>query len=70
MDFSEWIDMLKISNQLPADSLMTAGSMYDKANVTKGKLPNTQNTNAQDRLNTQTQDSDIDAIRQHLLDNL
>ena len=69
MDFSEWIDMLKISNQLPEGSL-TADSMYDKANVTKGKLPNTQNTNAQDRLNTQTQDSDIDAIRQHLLDNL
>ncbi|MDP3331869.1 MAG: conjugal transfer protein TraN [Methylococcaceae bacterium] len=69
MDFSEWIDMMKISNQLPEGSL-TAGSMYDKANVTKGKLPNTQNTNAQDRLNTQTQDSDIDAIRQHLLDNL
>ncbi|MDO8827872.1 conjugal transfer protein TraN [Methylophaga sp.] len=69
MDFSEWIDMMKISNQLPEGSL-TADSMYDKANVTKGKLPNTQNTNAQDRLNTQTQDSDIDAIRQHLLDNL
>lgn len=69
MDFSEWIDMMKISNQLPVDSL-TADSMYDKANVTKGKLPNTQNTNTQDRLNTQTQGSDIDSIRQHLLDNL
>ena len=69
MDFSEWIDMMKISNQLPVDSL-TADSMYDKANVTKGKLPNTQNTNTQDRLNTQTQGSDIDSIRQHFLDNL
>jgi len=69
MDFSEWINMMKISNQLPVDSL-TADSMYDKANVTKGKLPSTQNTNTQDRLNTQTQDSDIDSIRQHFLDNL
>jgi conjugal transfer mating pair stabilization protein TraN len=69
MDFSEWIDMLKISNHLPGDSLI-ANSMYDKANITKGKLPNTQNTNTQDRLNTQTQGSDIDSIRQHLLDNL
>lgn len=69
MDFSEWIDMMKISNQLPVDSL-TADSMYDKANVTKGKLPSTQNTNTQDRLNTQTQGSDIDSIRQHFLDNL
>lgn len=69
MNFSEWIDMMKISNQLPVDSL-TADSMYDKANVTKGKLPNTQNTSTQDRLNTQTQGSDIDSIRQHLLDNL
>jgi len=54
---------------LPVDSL-TADSMYDKANVTKGKLPNTQNTNTQNRLNTQTQGSDIDSIRQHFLDNL
>ncbi len=42
MDFSEWIDMLKISNQLPRDSQI-ADDMYDKANVTKGKLPNTGN---------------------------
>ena len=69
MDFSEWIDMLKISNHLPANSA-AADSMYDKANITKGKLPNTQNNNTQDRLNTQTQGSDIDAVRQHLLDNL
>ena len=69
MDFSEWIDMLKISNQLPGDSSI-ANTMYDKANITKGKLPNTGNNNTQDRLNTQTQGSDIDAIRQHLLDNL
>ena len=37
MDFSEWIDMLKISNQLPGDSLI-ADDMYDKANITKGKV--------------------------------
>ena len=69
MDFSEWIDMLKISNQLPGDSVI-ADDMYDKANVTKGKLPNTATNNAQDRLKKQTDGSDIDAIRQHLLDNL
>jgi conjugal transfer mating pair stabilization protein TraN len=69
MDFSEWIDMLKIANQLPGDSLI-ADDMYDKANVTKGKLPNTATNNAQDRLKKQTEGSDIDAIRQHLLDNL
>jgi len=69
MDFGEWIDMLKISNQIPIDSL-TADAMYDKAMVTKGKLPGSKNDNAQDRVNTQTQGSDIDSIRQHLLDNL
>ena len=69
MDFSEWINMLKISNQLPSDSL-TAEAMYDKAIVTKGKLPNTDKYNAQDRINTQTNGSDIDAVRQHMLDNL
>ena len=69
MDFSEWIGMLKISEQLPVDSL-TADAMYDKANITKGKLPNAAKENAQDRLDIQTQGSDIDAIRQHLLDNL
>ena len=61
--------MLKISNQLPSDSL-TAEAMYDKAIVTKGKLPNTDKYNAQDRINTQTNGSDIDAVRQHMLDNL
>lgn len=69
MDFSEWIDMLKISNHIPLDSL-TADAMYDKATVTQGKLPGSKNTNAQDRVNSQTQGSDIDAIRQHLLNNL
>jgi conjugal transfer mating pair stabilization protein TraN len=69
MDFSEWINMMKISNQLPIDSA-TAQTMYDKANITKGKLPNTQIQNSQDRLNSQTQGSDMDAIRQHFLDNL
>ncbi len=69
MDFSEWIDMLKISNHLPANSA-AADTMYDKALITQGKLPNTQNDNAQDRLDSQTQGSDMDAIRQYLLDNL
>jgi conjugal transfer mating pair stabilization protein TraN len=69
MDFSEWINMLKVSNQLPGNSLK-ADDMYDKANITKGKLPNTGNDDALDRITTQTGGSDIDAIRQLLLDNL
>lgn len=69
MDFSEWIDMLKISNHLPVNSA-AADTMYDKAFITQGKLPNTQNDNAQDRLDSQTQGSDMDAIRQYLQDNL
>ena len=69
MDFSEWINMLKVSNQIPTNSA-AADEMWDKANVTKGKLPNASKNNAQDRLDGQTKGSDIDTIRQHLLDNL
>ena len=69
MDLSEWINMLKITQHLPLDSA-SADVMYDKGMVTKGKLRGTQNQNTQDRLNTQTKDSDLDGIRQHLLDNL
>lgn len=69
MDLSEWINMLKITQHLPVDGA-SADAMYDKGTVTKGKLRGTQNQNTQDRLNTQTKDSDLDGIRQHLLDNL
>ena len=69
MDFSEWIDMLRVSSQLPIDSAV-ADDMWNKANVTKGKLPHASKNNAQDRLEGQTSGSDIDTIRQHLLDNL
>ena len=44
--------MLKISNQMPGNSVI-ADDMYDKANITKGKLPNTGNNNAQNRLDEQ-----------------
>lgn len=69
MDFSEWIDMLMVSNQIP-NSGASANSMYDKAEITRGPLPGLSNTNSQDRINSQTQGSDIDVIRQHMLDNL
>lgn len=69
MDFSEWINMMKISNQLPIDSA-TAQTLYDKANITKGEINNSQSQNTQQRLDAQTQGTDVDAIRQHLLDNL
>ncbi len=69
MDFSEWINMMKLSNQLPIDSA-TAQTLYDKANITKGEINNSQSQNTQQRLDAQTQGTDVDAIRQHLLDNL
>ncbi|MDO9103432.1 MAG: conjugal transfer protein TraN, partial [Methylovulum sp.] len=61
MDFSEWIDMMKVSNIMPIDNA-TADQNYDKGNVTKGRLPGTQNTNTQQRLDDQIGDKDIDSI--------
>jgi conjugal transfer mating pair stabilization protein TraN len=69
IDFSEWIGMLMVSSHLPRTAA-DANTMFDKATVTKGKLPGTQNQNAHDRINSQTNGTDIDAVRQHLLNNL
>jgi conjugal transfer mating pair stabilization protein TraN len=69
MDFGEWINMLKGSNHLPMDA-PTADQSYDVNAITTGKLPGTPTQNAAERLDTQTGGSDMDAIRQHLLDNL
>jgi hypothetical protein len=69
MDFSEWIGMLQVSNHLPLNGEV-ADALYDKAVVTKGKTPGTDNQNAQDRLDSQTEGGDYEEIRQHLLDNL
>jgi conjugal transfer mating pair stabilization protein TraN len=69
MDFSEWIDMLKVANVMPLNSAV-AESLYSSGTVTTGNLPNTQTNNVQDRLNTQTQGTDIDAQRQYLLDHM
>lgn len=69
MNFGEWINMLKISNQIPIDSA-SAKTLYDKAEITKGTLGGASHTNAQDRVTGQTQGTDIDSMRQHLLNNL
>lgn len=69
MDFSEWINMLKVANIMPLNGTV-AESLYSSGTVTTGNLPNTQNTNVHDRLNTQTQGTDIDAQRQYLLDHM
>ena len=61
--------MLKSSNHLPLDA-QTADQLYDVNAITTGKLPGTPIQNAAERLDTQTGDSDMDAIPQHLLDNL
>lgn len=69
MDFSEWINMLKVANIMPLNGTV-AESLYSSGTVTTGNLPNTQNTNVHDRLNTQTQGTNIDAQRQYLLDHM
>jgi conjugal transfer mating pair stabilization protein TraN len=69
MDFREWINMLKSSRLLPINSA-AANAMYDKATVTQGKLPGTAANNAQDRVNTQTNGTDMDATRQHIMNHL
>ncbi|POZ50655.1 conjugal transfer protein TraN [Methylovulum psychrotolerans] len=69
MDFSEWMGMLQITGHLPKDSA-SADSMYDKRIVTKSKLGGEHNTNTEERFKKQTEGTDIDDIRQHLLDNL
>jgi conjugal transfer mating pair stabilization protein TraN len=47
-----------------------AESLYSSGTVTTGNLPNTQTNNVQDRLNTQTQGTNIDTQRQYLLDHM
>ena len=69
MDFGEWIGMLQITGHLPKGGA-SADAMYDKSIVTKSKLGGVDSTNSQQRLDKQTQGSDVDEIRQHLLDNL
>ncbi|PPD50737.1 MAG: hypothetical protein CTY16_01065 [Methylobacter sp.] len=69
MDFGEWIGMLQITGHLPKGGA-SADAMYDKSIVTKSKLGGADSTNSQQRLDKQTQGTDVDEIRQHLLDNL
>ena len=69
MDFGEWIGMLQITGHLPKGAL-SADAMYDKSIVTKSKLGGSNNTNTKERLDKQTGGTDVDEIRQHLLDNL
>lgn len=69
MDFSEWIDMLKVANVMPLDGAK-ADQLYSTQVSTMGKLPNTSTNSVLDRINEQTQGTDIDEQRQFLLDNL
>jgi conjugal transfer mating pair stabilization protein TraN len=69
MDFGEWINMLKVANVMPLDSAK-ADELYSAQTSTIGNLPGTQNQSVIDRINDQTQGSDIDAQRQYLLDNM
>ncbi|WAK04480.1 conjugal transfer protein TraN [Methylobacter sp. YRD-M1] len=69
MDFGEWINMLKVANIMPLNGTV-AESLYSSGTVTTGNLPNTQTNNVLDRLNTQTQETNIDAQRQYLLDHM
>jgi conjugal transfer mating pair stabilization protein TraN len=69
MNFREWLDMMIISNKIPKNSTVAADK-YDLSSVTKGKLPNSGQDSAADRLRKQTEGTDLDKIRQHLLNNL
>lgn len=69
MDFSEWIDMLKVANVMPLDGAK-ADQLYSTQISTMGKLPNTSTNSVFDRINEQTQGTNIDEQRQFLLDNL
>ena len=69
MDFGEWINMLKVANVMPLNGAK-ADELYSAQTSTIGNLPGTQNQSVIDRINDQTQGSDIDAQRQYLLDNM
>ncbi len=69
MDFSEWINMLKISGGLPIDSA-TANTMYSVGAVTASPMTGTTGPSAQSTLNSQTQGSNIDAIRQSIVNGM
>ena len=69
MDFSEWINMMKMSGGLPMDGT-TANSMYSVGTVTASPMTGVNGQNAQSTLNTQTQGSNIDAIRQAIVNGL
>ncbi len=69
MDFGEWINMLKVANVMPLDGAK-ADEMYSTQFSTVGDLPNTETNSVIDRINLQTQGTDIDAQRQYLIDNM
>ena len=69
MDFSEWINMMKISGGLPIDSA-TANTMYSVGTITASPMTGTTGPNAQTTLNSQTQGSNIDAIRQSIVNGM
>lgn len=69
MDFSEWVDMLKVANVMPLDGAK-ADELYSTQFSTMGNLPNTNTNSVLDRINEQTQGTNIDEQRQYLIDNM
>jgi hypothetical protein len=69
MDLSEWMNMLKVANVIPLDGAK-AEELYSTHMTTIGNLPGTQNQSVLDRIKKQTEESDIDKQRQHLIDNM
>ncbi len=69
MDFSEWVDMLKVANVMPLNDAKI-DELYNINMMTTGNLPETNTFDIIDRIQIQTDETDIDEQRQHLIDNL
>lgn len=69
MDFSEWINMMKGANLLPADGA-SADAMFSRGIVTTSNLVGVPTENADQRAGKQFNGSNIDDIRQYFINNL
>ncbi|MDZ4152236.1 conjugal transfer protein TraN, partial [Methylicorpusculum sp.] len=69
MNFGEWINMLKVSGIMAINDAKIE-ERYSPQFSTVGKLPGTNNYSVIDRLNKQTNETNVDEQRQYLIDNL
>ncbi|WP_347990203.1 conjugal transfer protein TraN [Methylomonas sp. AM2-LC] len=69
MDFSEWIGMISQANLLALNKAQASG-LYNMNALTSSNLPSTTGPNAQTSLQNQTSGTNVDVIRQYLLNNL